>query len=100
MTETFSCDQAGESSVRQRRATSRHRSRSPPELRMGPTMVIKLAESAQKNRRRLTRSKLLADVIRGVNFKNGVRVEDSDQPSTNSRSARQPLPDPMPLPNI
>ena len=41
-------------------------------------MVFKLAESAQKNWRRLTGSKLLADVIRGVNFKNGVRVEDSD----------------------
>ncbi len=39
------------------------------------TMVFKLALSAQKRWRALNGSKLLADVIRGVNFVDGVRKE-------------------------
>jgi transposase-like protein len=39
------------------------------------SMVCKLGQSAQKKWRRLRGFKLLADVIRGVKFKDGERVE-------------------------
>ena len=51
-------------------------------------MIFKLAESAQKNWRRLAGSKLLADVIRGVNFKDGVRV-DTIQNNDDNQSVAQ-----------
>ncbi len=37
-------------------------------------MVFKLAESAQKTWRKLNGYKLLADVFRGVQFKDGLKV--------------------------
>lgn len=44
------------------------------------SMVFKLSQSAQKKWRRLRGFKLLADVVKGINFKDGVRVEnESDQ---------------------
>ena len=43
------------------------------------SMVFKLGESAQKRWRKLRGFKLLADVIRGVQFKDGERVEQLDQ---------------------
>jgi len=39
------------------------------------TMVFKLAQSAAKSWRRLTGSKLIADVIQGVQFKDGIKRE-------------------------
>jgi len=43
-------------------------------------MVHKLSQSAQKKWRRLRGFKLLADVVKGINFKDGVRVgNDADQ---------------------
>ena len=38
------------------------------------TMVFKLAQSAEKNWRRLNRSQLLADLIQGIRFKDGIKV--------------------------
>jgi putative transposase len=38
------------------------------------TMVFKLAQSAEKNWRRLNRHQFLADVIHGVQFKDGIKV--------------------------
>ena len=38
------------------------------------TMVFKLAQSAEKNWRRLNRSQLLADLIQGIQFKDGIKV--------------------------
>ena len=44
------------------------------------SMVFKLSQSAQRKWRRLRGFKLLADVVQGINFKDGVRVgSDSDQ---------------------
>lgn len=44
------------------------------------SMVFKLSQSAQKKWRRLRGFKLLADVVQGINFKDGVRVgNNSDQ---------------------
>lgn len=44
------------------------------------SMVFKLSQSAQKKWRRLRGFKLLADVVQGINFKDGVRVgNESDQ---------------------
>ena len=38
------------------------------------TMVFKLAQSAEKNWRRLNGSQLLADLIQGIRFKDGIKV--------------------------
>jgi SMC interacting uncharacterized protein involved in chromosome segregation len=38
-----------------------------------PTMVFKLAQSAAKGWRRLTSSKLIADIINGISFKDGTK---------------------------
>ncbi len=38
------------------------------------TMVFKLAQSAEKNWRRLNGHQFLADVIHGVQFKDGIKV--------------------------
>lgn len=44
------------------------------------SMVFKLSQSAQKKWRRLRGFKLLADVVQGINFKDGVRVgNEADQ---------------------
>jgi len=43
------------------------------------SMVYKLGQSAQKKWRRLRGFKLLADVIRGVQFKNGERVDQVEE---------------------
>ena len=44
------------------------------------SMVFKLSQSAQKKWRRLRGFKLLADVVQGINFKDGFRVEnDADR---------------------
>lgn len=43
------------------------------------SMVYKLGQSAQKRWRRLRGFKLLADVIRGVQFKNGERVDQVEE---------------------
>lgn len=40
-------------------------------------MVFKLAEAAEKKWRRLTGSELIRDVIDGIQFKDGIRVEDA-----------------------
>ena len=43
-------------------------------------MVFKLSQSAQKRWRKLRGFKLLADVVQGIQFKDGVRAEsDTDQ---------------------
>ena len=42
------------------------------------SMVFQLGQSAQKRWRRLRGFKHLADVIRGVKFENGVRVDTND----------------------
>ncbi len=49
------------------------------------SMVYKLGQSAQKKWRKLRGFKLLAEVIQGVQFKDGERVEqlDSAEPSRN-----------------
>ena len=39
------------------------------------TMVFKLAQSAAKGWRRLTRAKLIADVINGISFKDGIKQD-------------------------
>jgi hypothetical protein len=38
------------------------------------TMVFKLAQSAEKNWRRLNDHQFLADVMHGVQFKDGIKV--------------------------
>ncbi len=39
------------------------------------TMVFKLAQSAAKGWRRLTGSKLIADIINGISFKDGIKQD-------------------------
>ncbi len=47
-------------------------------------MVFKLIQSAQKRWKKLNGFKLIADVIEGVNFKDGVRVDKSNQSAENN----------------
>ena len=46
-------------------------------------MVYKLGQSAQKKWRRLRGFKLLAEVIRGVQFKDGERIDTLQKGETN-----------------
>ena len=48
------------------------------------TMAWKLMDMAQKNWRRLRGYKLLADVVRGVRFKDGERIDDQSLGTTDS----------------
>jgi len=52
-------------------------------------MVFKLIQSAQKRWRRLRGFRLLADVIEGVNFKDGARVDNVANDAENS--SMQPI---------
>ena len=55
-------------------ATVRLRTKGAGSRIAGLTMVFKLAEAAQKTWRKLNGYKLLADVYRGVQFKDGIKV--------------------------
>ncbi len=46
-------------------------------------MVFKLIQSAEKRWRKLRGFKLVAEVIEGVNFKDGVRVDKESEPVEN-----------------
>jgi len=46
-------------------------------------MVYKLGQSAQKRWRRLRGFKLLAEIIRGVQFKDGERIEQVEKGELN-----------------
>jgi putative transposase len=68
-------------------ATVRHRTRKSKgchSRKTIETMVFKLVQSAQKRWRRLRGFKLLADVIEGVNFKDGTRVDIADEAAENT----------------
>ena len=52
-------------------------------------MVFKLAEAAQKKWQRLRGYKLLAEVVKGVKFKDGIRVSEDNQQMTEKTLVHQ-----------
>ncbi|MEL6231923.1 MAG: IS256 family transposase, partial [Cyanobacteria bacterium J06627_3] len=51
------------------------------------SLVFKLVQSAQKRWQRIRGFKHLGDVIEGISFQNGIRVEQKIQTTTNQKAA-------------